>query len=1337
MPIAGIGASAGGLEAFRLLLAHLPADTGLAFVFIQHLDPKRHSNLTEILTRISPVPVETATNGHPIERNHLYVIPADVELEIANQALRLTPRAPASSGPHPTIDHFLRSLAQECGSRAIGVVLSGGGSDGAAGLEALKAAGGIGFAQDPATAKFDNMPRAAIDRGCVDLVLPPEAIAVKLAKLGQHPFITEDENTLQPTPATNGWFDSILTLLRNATGIDFALYHETTVRRRILRRLALRDVRRLDEYCEQLERDPGALSALHRDLLISVPSFFRDRESFEDLKKLVLPRLIEHRPRLAPIRIWAAGCATGEEAYSIAISLMEYFEERGCLYPVQIFASGSSAAAVEKGRSGKYAENIATDVGPERLHRHFSKIDGGYQVSKTLRDMCVFSRHDVIHDPPFSKLDLIICQNVLISAGSARALMVELFHYALKPGGFLVLGRSETESGDLFSIVPGTHSIYVRNETAAKQHLFYRRRSADAYDRLSGSPAEQPAKAIDVRKEVERRLLSRFEGTGIVLDKALEVLEILGLNAPYLSRPTKKKRLKLRQIIPDTTLFGEVEKLVRQVQGSGMAARKHRVPYQAGGAPGEINVEVAPLGGARPRGFLVLFETVRGELEIQLSDSDPRDLEIARLKQDLADARQRLLSIIEDQLSAAEESQNVAAESISANEELQCLNEELETAKEELQSSNEQLNAVNEELQSNNAALTEARDFAMSVIDAAATPLLVLDTKLRIKTANPSFYRAFRLSAAEAQGQLIFSLSNGAWDIPRLRDMLQQILPGHKSVQGFEIAQTFPEVGHRVLVLNARQLDGLKQILLGIDDVTERQKRAEATLHESEGRFRTMADAAPVMIWVADPHNARTFFNRVWLLFTGRTLQQELGNGWTASVYPEDLNRCLDTYSSSFHARRSFQVEYRLRRQDGEYRWILDNGVPRYEPSGTFVGYIGSCVDITDVKRAETEKLTKQKLESVGKLASGIAHDFNNLLSGVLASSELALAELSGGSSATEELKRIRAAAIRGAEIVRQLMIYAGQESEVLESVDVSQIVEEMIELLTLSVSKRVTLETDLRKSLPPVRANRGQVRQVVMNLITNASDAIGDRKGLIRVTTRRVAVDPESTLARSRGLGHGDYVQLEVSDTGGGITLEMQAKVFDPFFTTKPAGHGLGLAVVQGIVRRLGGIIRLVSALGKGTMFQILLPCREGEPQGTTPRPISDAKADKIRPAEATILVVEDEDLIRRAISKMLHKQGFSVIEASDGSVALDLIRALDETLDVLVLDVTLPGASSREVFEEAKRLRPAMPVIVSSANTQEMAAASLAGKVERFIRKPFSLNDLSGLIRETLVSS
>jgi two-component system CheB/CheR fusion protein len=1336
-PVVGIGASAGGLESFTPLLAHLPANTGLAFVFIQHLDPRHHSNLTEILARVSAIiPVRQATDGMEIEPDHLYVIPPDVGLEIAGRALRLTPRPPVPSTPHMPIDRFLRSLAQECGSRAIGVILSGAGTDGAAGLEAVKAAGGVTFAQDPATAKFGSMPQAAIANGSVDFVLSPEAIAGELTKLGGHPYIAEDEDT-GLTADGKHQFGPILNLLRESTGVDFALYRETTVHRRIMRRLALRNIGSLEEYRKQVESDPRELGALHRDLLINVTRFFRDPESFDVLKKVVFPRLVQDRPADTAIRIWVPGCATGEEAYSIAISLQEYFGETTRVYPVQIFASDVSSAAVEKARTGKYPGSIDADVSPKRLSRYFSEVEGGYQINKALREMCVFSRHDLIQDPPFSQLDLISCRNVLIFFGSVRRNIIALFHYALNPGGFLVLGSSEAESGNLFSIMQGTRSIYTKNETVGKRHALYAmaaspRRSAGFYPRVAGVPVGELTKSGDLRKGLERTLLSRFNGAGVVVDETLDVLEVIGQTAPYLRLPPGKMSFNLLKLIPQTRLFLEVEQLVREVGRSGKAARKDRIRYQGDGASGELNVEVIPLGGTGPRASVVLFEPAPSVSGSEPEPtSDPRDREIAILKQDVADARQRLLSLIEGHHLSEEESQDAAEEAISANEELQSLNEELETAKEELQSTNEELTTVNQELSSNNSALKEAHDFARLIIETVATPLLVLDVDLRIKTANPSFYSVFRISPRDAEGRVLYSVSNGCWDIPRLRDLLQRILPENKTVQDFEIEQDFPGIGHRILALSARQLDGLEQILLGIDDVTERKERAAATLQESEERFRNMADTAPVMIWVAGTDKGCTFFNQAWLAFTGRTMEQELGNGWTEGLHPDDLDRSLDTYSSSFYARRSFLMEHRLQRADGEYRWLLNNGVARFEPGGLFAGYIGSCVDVTDLKRTQEEHLARQKLESVGTLAGGIAHDFNNLLGGILAHAELALAELAGGSRPEEELQRIRSVAIRGAEIVRQLMIYAGKESEVLEQVDVSRVVEDMIELLKISVSKHAAVETDLGKALPPVRANPSQIRQVVMNLITNASDAIGDRDGVIRVTTRRVTVGRDSPVAALERLAEGDYLQLQVSDTGQGMTPETQARVFDPFFTTKLAGHGLGLAVVQGIVRSLGGTIRLVSAPGKGTMFQILLPYVEDTAQASHGA-ISGGEAETLGSREATILFVEDEDLLRQAASKMFRKRGFFVIEASDGTAGLDLIRAHRDQIDVLLLDVTLPGAPSREVFEEAQRLRPDLPVIITSANSEEMAAASLARRVERFLRKPYKLSEVVDMIRK-----
>jgi PAS domain S-box-containing protein len=392
----------------------------------------------------------------------------------------------------------------------------------------------------------------------------------------------------------------------------------------------------------------------------------------------------------------------------------------------------------------------------------------------------------------------------------------------------------------------------------------------------------------------------------------------------------------------------------------------------------------------------------------------------------------------------------------------------------------------------------------------------------------------------------------------------------------------------------AAELQVAQAIAADVAFATERQQTEEA-LRESEERFRNMADTTPVMIWCSGPDRLCTFVNKIWLDFTGRALEQELGNGWTEGVHPEDRGRCFETYSTAFDARRHFRMEYRLRRVDGEYRWILDEGVPRFTHNESFVGYLGSCVDITDIRRAQGETLARQKLESVGQLARGIAHDFNNLLSGILACAEFALAERAEGVLPAEEhLGRIRTAAIRGAKIVRQLMTYAGEVHATFEPIDLSSLVEEMLQLLQVSISKQVILEAELSSDLPAVDGSPAQIRQVVMNLVTNASEAIGERAGVIRVTTTRVTVGYDAEAAGLANVPVRDYIKLEVSDTGSGMAPEVQTRVFDPFFTTKSQGQGLGLAVIQGIVRSHLGAINIVSSAGQGTHFEVLLPCAD-----------------------------------------------------------------------------------------------------------------------------------------------
>ena len=510
-----------------------------------------------------------------------------------------------------------------------------------------------------------------------------------------------------------------------------------------------------------------------------------------------------------------------------------------------------------------------------------------------------------------------------------------------------------------------------------------------------------------------------------------------------------------------------------------------------------------------------------------------------------------------------------------------------------------------------------------------------------------------------------------------------------------------------------------------VRDITER-RRIETALRESEERFRNLADSAPVMMWVSGPDKVITFFNKTWLKFVGRRLDQELNNRWVESVHPDDLKACFTAYSSAFDARANFQAECRLRRADGEYRWVLCTGVPRFAPDGAFAGYVGSDIDITDLKRAQEQDSARQRLESVGVLAGGIAHDFNNLLGGILANSELALAELPAHSPASGPVEAIKEVADRAAEIVRQMMAYAGQENPVLEPVDVSHLVGEMIALLQVSISKTAILKIDLPGNLPAVSANPSHIRQVVMNLITNASEAIGEKGGVITVATSVARLDGSSF-----ALPKGDYVRLEISDTGSGMTEEICARIFDPYFTTKFAGRGWGLAAVQGIVRGHGGTINVTSRPHQGSRFEVLLPCISEAPQDCHDIATPAATAESTSFCR-TALLVEDEDHLRFATSTMLRKQGLTVIEADNGLEAVDLFQANHRAIDVVLLDLTLPGISGRAVLEELRRIQPDVKVIITSAYSQDHALGCIAGQPCRYIRKPYRLSGLLDLFRE-----
>ena len=518
----------------------------------------------------------------------------------------------------------------------------------------------------------------------------------------------------------------------------------------------------------------------------------------------------------------------------------------------------------------------------------------------------------------------------------------------------------------------------------------------------------------------------------------------------------------------------------------------------------------------------------------------------------------------------------------------------------------------------------------------------------------------------------------------------------------------------------------IAQILRDLRLALAKSRQTEQALRESNDRFKVMADTAPVMILARDSDQNATFFNKAWLDFRGRTLEQELGRGWTQGVYPGDLPGYLEDLYSACAQRKEYQLQFRLRRADGEYREILCHGVPRFELSRTFQGYIAACADLTDFKRAQQEAMARQKLESLGVLAGGIAHDFNNLLGSIKAESELLMEELDEHLPQREAISRITTVTDRAAEVVRQLMVYAGHESAALDVVDLAAIVREMLPLIKVSISKKTTFEVSLPDRVPMIRANATQIRQVVLNLITNASESLQGKEGRVSVLLDEVRPDGGET---SQG---GHHLRLVVSDTGSGMAEEVRARIFDPFYSTKGTGRGLGLASVQGILRSHNGNISVASVPGRGSRFEIQLPCLPGlETPSSNGHQRSGAGEGN---SAQTILLVDDEELLRRAVAKMLRARGFSVIEAGEGRDAVELFRTHAGQIDVVLLDLTLPGLSGQEVLAELKRVRPTVKAIVTSAYGRELAVAGMnGGPTLPYLRKPYQIEELLHEIRET----
>jgi two-component system CheB/CheR fusion protein len=1442
-PVVGIGASAGGLEAFRQFLKSLPSDSGMAFVLVQHLNPSHESMLVHLLAPHTSMSVQQAEQWTKVEPDHVYIIPPNTQMAIRQGVLELSPRT-EERRPNLPIDHFFSSLALDQRSRSVGVVLSGVASDGTLGLEAIKEAGGVTFAQDE-SARFDGMPRSAISAGAVDFVLSAEDIGSKIVELANHPHFgaRQTDGDLAKGPE----LDKVFTFLQSRTGVDFTHYKMPTIRRRLSRRMVLRRTETLKDYLALLEREPSESNALFDDLLITVTEFFRDSETFDALAEKVFPAMLEERSPDEAIRIWVPGCSVGKEVYSVAIALLEYLERVKRSFPIQIFGTDVSERSIEFARAGKYPDSISATVSPERLKRFFMKVDGSYQVTRTVRDLCIFSRQDLTRDPPLAKMDLISCRNLLIYLGPVlQRRVLSIFSYALMPKGCLLLGSSESIGSltEYFVPLDPKHKFYCRNLSVAQPHFDLPAQRPGPYS-IAASTRTKNDDSFQLDRLTDRMLLDKYAPSGFLIDDDFRVVKFRGDVGPYLSPPPGDPDLEIFQLVRED-ISHPLQSALQEARNGDREVRRDSIRVHRNDGFRDINLVAWPVTEPMAeRHFLVLLEeTEQAEHRRQIEEHEVDSSQgHQNLISELASTRAYMQRLVEDLRGANEEAQ-------SSNEELQSTNEELQTAKEELQSSNEELITANEEMQGRNSELNQtnndlvnllssmqmpivmltselrirrytpaaesvlkliptdigrpisdlktridvpdledlltavsrsgepyqrdvrhesgrwfslrihpyktssehidgavlqlldidqlknamsevedARDYAESIIKAVREPLVVLDEELRVQTANRAFFETFHLSQEQISNRSIYEIDEARWKLPMVSRLLQNLKDDESHLEDVELEREVDGLGTRNFQLNAHHLRRSQEqdlILLALQDVTDRKKTAEA-------KYRRLFETAQDGIVIVDAETGEiTDLNP----FVGQMLGMNRGAAigkpfWTVAPLSQ-LPNGEDILKRLQRDKVVRLPELSLKRSDDQKEIQAEIIANLYAEGAKDVAQF-NIRDITERKQFDQQLQQTARLESLGILAGGIAHDFNNLLSGILGNAGLALGEAPPDSPYQSALKNVVHASQRAAELTRQMLAYAGKGRLNVRPLDLSDLVKETSKLVEISVPKSVQLRLDLARELPMVAADAGQMQQVLMNLVINGAESIGEgRDGFVCVSTRQETLSAEDLRTRyaSTDLPAGSYVALDVTDNGSGMDEQVRQRIFDPFFTTKFAGRGLGLSAVQGIVRGHRGTIQVSSVLGKGSTFSMLLPATDS----LKITPAEEPAAQDLK-GSGLILVVDDDSILLQTSKMILERNGYEVLTAANGKLALDVVDANKDRISAVILDLTMPVMGGEEALIHIEKIAPSLPVILSSGYDAAEAFSRFGeDRLAGSLQKPTSVTELLKTVKEVV---
>ncbi|MBK1990604.1 PAS domain-containing protein [Sphaerospermopsis aphanizomenoides BCCUSP55] len=1372
-PIVGMGASAGGLEAFTQILSYLPIDTGMGFVLVQHMNPQQKSMLTQILSRTTQMPVTEAENGMQVEPNHVYVIPPGATMTITEGKLKLKPRE-KTHGISLTVDSFFCSLAEAMRSKAIGVVLSGGDGDGTRGLESIKAAGGITFAQCEESAKVSSMPNTAVASGYVDFILTPQQIAQELANISTHPYVKRPTpvKTTEIMPEGTDALSRIFHLLRAATGVDFSHYKQTTLKRRILRRMILYRLDKLEDYVEYLQKNPAEVTALYQDVLITVTSFFRDLEAFEALKTKVFPVLAEGRKPDSPFRIWVAGCSTGEEAYSIAISLLEFLTNQGINIPIQIFATDINEVAIEKARTAIYKPSQVADISPERLGRFFIQVEGGYQISKPVRELCVFARQNLISDPPFSRMDLITCRNVLIYLSSTvQKKVLPMFHYGLKPTGFLMLGTSETvgEFSELFALVDKRYKIYSRKMASGRLGIELITSNYSLETVKPQLPVSEAVKdGLEIQKQADQIVLNQYAPVGVIVNSDLEILQFRGQTSPYLEPAPGRPSFNLLKMAKEELRL-ELRTVIHQAKKQGVTVSKGGIQIRRKNQVRLVSIDVIPF---RPQGageyyFLVLFadnlesvtsapEAIRDSQEENAGDNlipfEQRqqasyEQEIAQLQQDLASTKDYLQSIIEEQQATNQDLRAANEEILSSNEELQSTNEELETAKEEIQATNEELNTINDELQRRNLESTQVSNDLQNLLSSINIPILMLGGDLLIRRFTPAAGLIFNLIPTDV-GRSLSDIKHRL-NVP---DLEVQILEVINSLN-LKTQEVQDQDGNRY-DLRIRpyrtidnKIDGAVVVLVDINALKDSAEQLRASRDYAEAIVDTVRQSLVVLDMNLQVVTANQFFYDTFMVVPEETenrLIYEIGNGqWNIP----QLRSLLEDILPHQYQFQDLEVEHTFEEIGHKIMRLNARKMPQISDRSLILLAIE---DITQQKQLEAERTHLLAQEQSARAAaetanrakdeflSILSHELRNPLNSLLGWTQLLREKQLDEATTHQALAAIERSAKAQNLLIGDLLdisrISTGRLRLDAESIKLVPVIEAAIEIVHLAAAaKKIQIQSRLDSSPITLVGDPIRIQQVMWNLLSNS----------IKFTPPGGRIDVT--------LDYNDFqAEIQVRDTGLGISTDFLPFVFERFRQADGSrsksnpGLGLGLSIVRHLVELHGGTVEVESpGVGKGTTFTVRLPLHTQlevsavtSPQESVVFPSSPTSPPSYPSlAGIRVLIVDDEADIRQLFKIVLEDYEVEVTEAGSAREALSILMANPGSYDVLLSDIGLPLEDGYALMRQVRSLTPeaggqipAAALTAYAGNTEE--AEALSAGFQMLLTKPIEPDQLVSVV-------